>query len=129
MLSYSSLSSALATERDLAAREKARTAWERRQRGDLRIRAAVDADSVSILHVARLDSSRPPVGTILVAEDAGEIVAAIAVEDGATVANPFRVTAPVVAVLRLRAEQLRGSGPRRRRGVLAALGLRAHSAM
>ena len=116
MLSYSSLSGALAAEREREIRAKTRDAWRRRQRGDLKIRAAGDDDAPSLLRLARLDSQgRPPSGTILVAEDGGEIVAAMAVSDGATIAYPFRSTAPIVAMLRLRAEQLKGSGPRSRR--------------
>jgi hypothetical protein len=112
MLTYSSLSRALAVERERAVREQARAAWERRQRGELRIRAATGADTPALLRLARLDSSRPPAGTIIVAEEGGEIVAALAAEDGATIADPFRATAPIVAMLRLRAEQLQ---PRPRR--------------
>jgi alpha-beta hydrolase superfamily lysophospholipase len=131
MLSYSALSSTLATERGLTARKGARTAWERRQRGELRIRAAVEADMRAVVRLARLDSSRPPVGTILVGEDAGEIVAALSVEDGAVVADPFRATAPVVTMLRLRAEQLsegRDRGRPRRRFSLRRRHLGAASA-
>jgi hypothetical protein len=113
MLSYSSLSRALADERERKLRENARAAWQRRQRGELQIRAATDADMPALVRLARLDSSRPPVGTIIVAEEGGEITAALAAEDGATIANPFRATAPVVAMLRLRAEQLKPPSKRR----------------
>ncbi len=114
---------ALADERERALREKARTAWYRRQRGELRIRAATDADMPALVRLARIDSSRPPVGTIILAEDGGEIVAALAAEDGAIIANPFRATAPIVAMLRLRAEQL---NPRTRRTLPALRRLRAN---
>ncbi|MDP9258901.1 MAG: hypothetical protein M3Q31_20465, partial [Actinomycetota bacterium] len=60
---------------------------------------------------------------IILAEDGGEIVAALAAEDGATIANPFRATAPIVAMLRLRAEQL---NPRTRRTLPALPRLRAN---
>ena len=130
MLTYSSLSGALAAERERAIREKTRNAWQRRQRGELKIRAATDADAASLLRLARLDSQgRPPAGTIIVAEDGGEIVAAMAVDDGATIADPFRSTAPVVAMLRLRAEQINARGPRSRRRTLPSLRrLRANAA-
>ena len=39
----------------------------------------------------------------------------MSVDDGATIANPFRATAPVVAMLRLRAEQVRGGTARSQR--------------
>jgi hypothetical protein len=119
MLTYSSLSGAVAAERERAVRENARDAWKRRQRGELKLRAATDDDAPSLLRLARLDSqSRPPAGTIIVAEDRGEVVAATSVESGATIANPFRATAPVVALLSLRAEQLR---PRPKRTTLLSL--------
>ena len=116
MLTYSSLSGALAADREREIREKTRNAWQRRQRGDLKIRAADDDDAPALLRLARLDSQgRPPCGTIIVAVDADEIVAAMAVEDGATIADPFRATTPIVAMLRLRAEQLQATSARSRR--------------
>jgi hypothetical protein len=125
MLTYSSLTGALAADRERALREKAKHAWQRRQRGELRIRAASNADMPALVRLARLDShGRPPSGTIIVAEDGGEIVAAMAVEDGASIADPFRPTAPMVAMLRLRAEQL---NPRSRRTLPSLRRLRANA--
>lgn len=121
MLTYSSLNGALAAERERALREKARTAWKRRQRGELQLRDATDADAPALLRLARLDSSRPPAGRVVVAEDEGALVAAMSVDDGATIADPFRATAPIVAMLRLRAEQLRGTTPRAQRRPLLSL--------
>jgi hypothetical protein len=114
MLSYSSLSGALADERERAIREKARSAWQRRQRGELKFRDATDDDAPAVLRLARLDSqSRPPAGRLILAVDRGELVAAMAVDTGATIADPFKATAPVVALLRLRAEHLRPRSQRR----------------
>ena len=124
MLTYSSLTGALAAEREHALREKARHAWKRRQRGDLQIRAATDVDMPALVRLARLDSNRAPVGTIIVAEDGGTIVAAMSVEDRATIADPFRATAPIVAMLRLRAEQV---NPRTRRTLPSLRRLRANA--
>ena len=129
LTTYSSLSGALAADREREIREKTRHAWQRRQRGDLKVRTATDDDAPSLLRLARLDSQgRPPSGTILVAEDGGVIVAAMAVEDGATIADPFRSTAPIVAMLRLRADQLNGTRPRSRRTRLSLRRLRANAA-
>ena len=129
MLTYSSLSGALAAERERALREKARTAWKRRQRGELQLREATDDDAAQLFRLARLDSQgRPPSGPIIVAEDGGEIVAAIAVEDGATIADPFRPTAAVVAMLRLRADQINDTRPRSRRTLPSLRRLRANAA-
>jgi hypothetical protein len=108
MLSYSSLSGALAAERERAIREKSRNAWHRRQRGELKLRDASDDDAADLLRLARLDSqARPPAGKIIVAVDRGVLVAAMSVESGTTIADPFRATAPIVTMLRLRAEQVR----------------------
>ena len=81
MLSYSSLSGALAAERERAIREKARDAWRRRQRGELKLRDATDDDAADLLRLARLDSQgRPPAGRMIVAVDRGVVVAAMSVE-------------------------------------------------
>jgi hypothetical protein len=50
--------------------------------------------------LAQLDSSRPPSGRVLLAVIGTEPVAALGVETGVVVADPFRPTADVVAVLR-----------------------------
>ena len=128
MLSYSSLSGALADERERAIREKARSAWQRRQRGELKFREATDEDAAGLLRLAHLDSRpQPPSGRMLVALDRGELVAAISVDSGAAIADPFRATAPVVALLRLRAEYLR---PRSERtAVFSFRRLRARASM
>jgi hypothetical protein len=105
MLTYSSLSGALAAERERALRETARTAWKRRQRGELKLREATADDAAALHRLARLDSrGRPPAGALIVAEDRGELVAAMSVDDGDTIADPFRPTAAIVALLRLRAK-------------------------
>ena len=69
------------------------------------IRPSTHADFASIRMIAELDSQQPPNPPFLVAEADGEIVAALAIEPGIIVANPFRHTAHVVALLRLRAQQ------------------------
>jgi hypothetical protein len=116
MLRYSSLSGALAAEREREIRRKSRDAWQRRRRGELKFRDATESDAADLLRVARLDSQgRPPEGRLIVAIDDGVMVAAIAVETGATIADPFRPTAQIVALLRLRADATRVSTPRPRR--------------
>jgi hypothetical protein len=52
-----------------------------------------------------------------VAEVGGEIVAALAIETGSVIANPFRNTAQLVALLRLRADQLSVTIPQARTGL------------
>jgi hypothetical protein len=116
MLSYSSLSSALAEERERAIREKARDARRRQQSGRLKLRNATFADAGDLHRLARLDSQpHPPSGPLIVAVEDGVMVAAVAVECGEAIADPFRSTAAVVALLRLRAQALRVSTPQPRR--------------
>jgi hypothetical protein len=122
MLSYSSLSGALAQERERAIRSKARDAWKRRQRGELKLRDATHADAADLLRLARLDcQGRPPAGRIIVAIDRDVLVAAISVDDGTVIADPFRSTAPIVAMLRLHVEQIQREIPRSQRKTLLAL--------
>ena len=82
----------------------------------LTIRRADIADSGALAHLAALDSSDPPRGDTLVAEVARELWAAVEIESGSAVADPFRPSADLVELLRFRAERMRAerSGPRRR---------------
>ncbi len=79
------------------------------------IRRATAADRPALERLAALDSAHVPAGDVLIGEAAGEPAAAMSVTDGAVVADPFRPTAELVAVLRLRAAMLRGAVPARRR--------------
>jgi hypothetical protein len=63
-------------------------------------------DAPALARLAALDSQRPLVGPVLLAEIDGEPWAAIALETGRVVADPFRPTAALVALLRSRAAQL-----------------------
>jgi hypothetical protein len=87
------------------------------------IRAARDSDDAALRDLAALDSARVPTGDVLVAEAGGELIAAMALNGGERIADPFRRTADVLELLELRA-----SGPgavRRRRGLGERLGLRS----
>jgi hypothetical protein len=76
---------------------------------------AEDADAISTL--AQLDSSRAPRGDVLVAEVAGELWAAISLEDGHAVANPFRPSGELTWRLMERAREInRASTQTTRRG-------------
>ena len=80
------------------------------------MRRAVAADTGRIWELARLDDKRLPAGPYLVAEIAGSIEAVVSLSSGAAIANPFRLTADAVAMLRLRAAQVsdgRELAPRR----------------
>ena len=65
------------------------------------IRAARGSDGTALENLARMDSQRPLAGDVLLAEQDGVIVAALA--DERTIADPFRPTADVVALLRVHA--------------------------
>ena len=73
----------------------------------LKIRPADPIDEAAIARLAQLDSTEAPAGEVLVAESGDELVAALPVDGGRPVADPFRRTAEVVELLRLRARQLR----------------------
>ena len=70
------------------------------------IRLAVTADEDALRRLAQLDSARPLAGQKLLAEHGGSLVAAVSIDDGSTIADPFRTTADTVELLRLRAAQL-----------------------
>ncbi len=82
------------------------------------IRRARTEDAPALHTLQLLDDHALPAGDALVADQDGEPVAAVHVATGHAVADPFRRSAAPVALLRLRAAQLRGQDtplPRRRR--------------
>jgi hypothetical protein len=70
------------------------------------IRWARAYEAALLAHLAQLDSAVAPLAPTLVAEVAGEVLAAISLVDGALIANPFRATADLVELLRARERQL-----------------------
>ena len=72
------------------------------------MRRATIADAARLRELARLDDKRLPAGPFIVAEVPGEVVAAVSLSSGTIVADPFRPTSDAVAMLRLRALQVRG---------------------
>jgi hypothetical protein len=77
------------------------------------IRPARSADAERLRWLAQRDSAAVPAGRLLVAEVGGAIQAAVAVESGEAIADPFRRTAELVALLRMRAAQGRRRAPLR----------------
>jgi hypothetical protein len=71
------------------------------------IRRACDADTPLVRDLAALDSARPLTGQVLVAVVDGRPWAALSLDDGRAVADPFKPSASSVALLRMRADQLR----------------------
>jgi antirestriction protein ArdC len=68
------------------------------------IRHATNGDALALRDLAELDSRDELTGAILVAEAGGAIAAALSLDDGRVVADPFRPTDQIVAQLRVRAE-------------------------
>jgi len=79
------------------------------------IRPAAAGDAAALRRLAALDSAEVLAGPALLAEVGGTAAAAIALDDGAVVADPFRLTADLVDLLRLRRARVAG-GARRGRG-------------
>ena len=120
MLSYSSLAARSRRTTDARGPERratpvgARAAWRTevpRRHGRRRHGAAPPRPP-------RLPVPLSPVEGVIVAVDGGEIVAATSVDNGATIADPFKATTPVVALLELRAEHAR---PRAQRTTLLSM--------
>jgi hypothetical protein len=89
------------------------------------IRLSTGDDRAAIHKLAALDSGPIPSGEALLAFAGTELRAALPLDDGVPLADPFHPTAEVVALLRLRANQMKSRrrdrlAPRRR-----ALRLRA----
>ncbi len=80
------------------------------------IRAARGSDGPALHRLAELDSRPLPTGELLVAEADVELVAALSIESGAGVADPFRPTADVVDLLAMRAQRLRAASAPRAHG-------------
>jgi hypothetical protein len=95
-------------------RDARRDRPEPRLREPVTVRFAVADDACALTRLAELDSASRPADPLLIGERSGEAVAALSLADGAVVANPFVASADVVALLHLRARQLR-DGPGRRR--------------
>jgi hypothetical protein len=70
------------------------------------IRLATPADAEILGRLAALDSAPPLEGSILVGELHGEAVAALSLTDDRAVADPFRPTAHLLALMRVRARGL-----------------------
>jgi hypothetical protein len=77
----------------------------------LTIRHANASDEAGLTVLAALDSSRVPSGELLVAELDGRLVAALSIDTGAAIADPFEHTAAIVESLRARARESREPRP------------------
>jgi hypothetical protein len=98
------------------------------------IRRTGAADGKSLVRLAGLDSKHVPRGDFLIAEVDGQAWAAVALESGEVLADPFRHTADLVHMLQLRAtrtHQVEAPAIVRKRGfarMAAAFGITSSSA-
>jgi hypothetical protein len=109
-----------ATERRIN-RGRAQPQRSRRVERNVTIRLSAPQDEHRLAKLAQLDSSRPPAQPVLLAEVDGQLAGAISLSDGTVVANPFRPTADVVDLLRVRAAQVGSISP-----IARSRGLREH---
>src|SRR3954466_11306598 len=72
---------------------------------ELVLRADRPTDEQALRRLAALDSVRPIKGRALLAEVDGRAIAAIGIDDGKVVADPFEHTAELVELLKVRAER------------------------
>ena len=79
------------------------------------IRRTTPDDGAVLLRLAALDSQRPLGPDALVAVVDGDVRAAVSLDDGRVVADPFRPTAELVELLVMRAAQLADAPAVRRR--------------
>ncbi len=87
------------------------------------IRAARTEDMGEVARVAGRDTGELPAGPLLVAMVGHDVRAAISLEDGTVIADPFHRTAELVQMLRIRA----GAVNRVRRGHIAPRRRSRHS--
>jgi hypothetical protein len=77
----------------------------------LTIRHATASDEADLARLAALDSSRLPSGELLVAALDDRLVAALSIDTGAAVADPFEHTAAIVDSMRAQIRETRAPRP------------------
>jgi hypothetical protein len=75
----------------------------------LTVRAATQQDSEAVRLLAALEGVQAPRGQVLVAQVGDEIRAALPLDGGRPLADPFQPSAHIVELLELRARQLRAT--------------------
>jgi hypothetical protein len=74
----------------------------------LTIRRATDSDAFALRRLAAIDSASPPTGDVLLAEMDSELWAAVSLDTGDAIADPFRPSGELVDLLRFRAGRMTG---------------------
>ena len=69
---------------------------------EITIRQASSTDAFALRRLAALDDAAALRGEVLLAEQSGDIRAALSLENGRAIANPFAPTAELVEMLRTR---------------------------
>ena len=92
------------------------------------IRRAGDDDRGALARLAALDSAKPLRGEVLVAVVDLEPWAAVSLDDGRVIADPFRASGVAAELLRVRARHLRGGAGAGAGALVARRGLRARRA-
>jgi len=82
--------------------------------GPITLRYAREDDAAALERLAKLDSRRAPRGVVLLAEVEGTPWAAVSLDDGQAVADPFRPTSEMLLLLHARVRQLRDRAGDRR---------------
>jgi hypothetical protein len=88
--------------------------------GDIHIFSA--APNEGIAQLAQLDSQRPPTSPVLAAEVDGRLRAALPLDGGRAIADPFFATTQLITLLELHAAQLHRPVDTRRSSRLTGLG-------
>lgn len=78
------------------------------------LRPAVPADASVLAELAVLDSAAPLTGDVLIAFTGGQVAAAMSIQTGAVVSDPFVPTSGLVEMLRVAAHRAAPSRPRQR---------------
>jgi len=68
---------------------------------EIKIRQATSADAFALRRLAALDDAQALRGEVLLAEQAGEVRAALGLDEDRSIANPFAPTADLVEMLRM----------------------------
>jgi hypothetical protein len=79
------------------------------------VRFAHADEPATLRHLAELDDAADLTGEILVAAIDAEVVAALSLDDGRVIANPFVLTSHAVELLQRTAKELTGRSHARRR--------------
>jgi hypothetical protein len=86
------------------------------------IRHSATGDRERVVELSQLDGRPAPTGDLLLAEVGGKLWAAVGIDDGAAVADPFELSGEVEWLLQMRAEQERAMrAPRTVMGRLMAV--------